>query len=485
MRRGLLAICLVFSMVLAGCLGPSSADWGSGDGSVDVDFSMEDTTVVSTLGDKSRTIEGLKPVGCTPGTDGGSLEASTGDAVRFTGYLAASQFYDAHSEAVAGLQLGVTTAVAIQSMSFDQAASVVDGEGARIDVSMWNVPLQPETGAGSVDLDKVDSESRSEWFVLGLIPTTEHVLYGMKSLNEWHQAVTIHGYLVEAANSSNSGYGYKATWHNADNDCSMTVGTNNREDALVLVSRITLEDATVSSNGESDDEWVFGNVPFLGRAGFVLFFLAGGFGGAVGLFIVSNRMMMSAAKSSMRTLIGDEGMRKAASVKTDAKAAKKAGMESPTQRQKRSEQVRKETEKKEARQRSPPKSTPSKKKKDDGGLGGFDLDSVLASTSMGGPAGSGPTGRKSSVVVTDAAQEMDRVNVQESRGSSLPPSIGQQRRTTVSSTPSNVGGEEPTRPPVRKRKAVKKAKPAAEPAEQPPEPSPRYEEDEDFSDFSF
>ena len=477
-------MCLVFSMVLAGCLGPSSADWGTGDGSVNVDFSMESTTVVSTLGDKSRTIEGLKPVGCTPGTDGGSLDASTGDSVRFTGYLAASQFYDAHSEGVAGLQLGVTTAVAIQSMTFDQAASVVDGEGARIDVSQWSVPLQPETGAGSVDLDKVDSESESEWFVLGLIPTTEHVLYGMKSLNEWHQAVTIHGYLVEADNSSNSGYGYKATWHNADNDCSMTVGTNNREDALVLVNRITLEDATVSSNGESDDEWVFGNVPFLGRAGFVLFFLAGGFGGAVGLFIVSNRMMMSAAKSSMRTLIGDEGMKKAASVKTDAKAAKKAGMESPTQRQKRSEQVRKETEKMESKQRSPPKSTPSRKKKDDDGLGGFDLDSVLASTSMGGPAGSGPTGRKSSVVVTDAAQEMDRMNVQESGGSSLPSSIGQQRRTTVSSAPSNVGGNEPTKPPVRKRRAVKKAK-TAEPVEQPPEPSPRYEEEEEFSDFSF
>ena len=479
-------MCLVFSMVLAGCLGPSSADWGTGDGSVEVDFSMESTTVVSTLSDKSRTVEGLKPVGCTPGTDGGGLEASTGEPVRFTGYLAASQFYDAHDESVVrGLQQGVTTAVAIQSMTFDQAASVVDGEGARIDVSQWNVPLQPETGAGSVDLDKVDSESESEWFVLGLIPTTEHVLYGMQSLNEWHQAVTIHGYLVEAANSSNSGYGYKATWHNADNDCSMTVGTNNREDALVLVNRITLEDATVSSNGESDDEWVFGNVPFLGRAGFVLFFLAGGFGGAVGLFIVSNRMMMSAAKSSMRTLIGDEGMKKAASVKTDAKAAKKAGMESPTQRQKRSEEVRKETERKEAKQRGPPKSTPSKKKKDDDALGGFDLDSVLASTSMGGPTGSGPTERKSSVVVTDAAQEMDRMNVQESSGSSLPSSIGQQRRTTVSSAPSNVGGEEPPRAPVRKRKAVKKVKPSPEPAEQTPEPSPRYEEDEEFSDFSF
>ena len=486
MRKSLLAMCLVFSMVLAGCLGPSSADWGTGDGSVDVEFSMENTTVTSTLSDKSRTVDELKPVGCTPGTDGGALAASTGEPVRFTGYLAASQFYDTHDGTVVrGLQQGVTTAVAIQSMSFDQAAAVVDGEGARIDVSQWSVPLQPETGAGSVDLDKVDSETDSEWFVLGLIPTTEHVLYGMQSLNEWHQAVTIHGYLVEAANSSNSGYGYKATWHNADNDCSMTVGTNNREDALVLVIRITLENAIVSSNGEADDEWVFGNVPFLGRAGFVLFFLAGGFGGAVGLFIVSNRMMMKAAKSSMRTLIGDEGMKKAASVKTDAKAAKKAGMESPIQRQKRNEQERKETEKKEAKQRTPPKNTTSRKRKDEDALGGFDLDSVLASTSTGGPAGAGPTGRKSSVVVTDAAQEMDRMNVQEPQPSSLPPSIGQQRRTTVSSGPGNVGEEEPARSPVRKRKAVKKAKPTAEPAAELPEASPAYEEEEEFSDFSF
>jgi hypothetical protein len=196
-------------------------------------------------------------------------------------------------------------------------------------------------------------------------------------------------------------------------------------------------------------------------------------------------MMMKAAKSSMRTLIGDEGMKKAASVKTDAKAAKKAGMESPIQRQKRNEQERKETEKKEAKQRTPPKNTTSRKRKDEDALGGFDLDSVLASTSTGGPAGAGPPGRKSSVVVTDAAQEMDGMNVQEPQPSSLPPSIGQQRRTTVSSGPANVGAEEPARSPVRKRKAVKKAKPTAEPAAELPEASPAYEEEEEFSDFSF
>ena len=298
---------------------------GERDGAVDVDFSMESTTVKTTLSGETRTISDLQPVGCTPGTDGGTLAAGQGEPITFTGYLASSQFYDAHDTVMGakGLELGVTTAVAIQSMSFDQAAAVVDGDGARIDVKQWSLPLQPETGAGSVDLDEVDSESSTDWFILGLIPTTEHVLAGMTALNEWHQPVVIHGYLVAAGNSSNNQYGYQATWHKADNGCAMTVGTNNREDALVFVSKITLEDATVSASGEADDEWVQGDVPFLGRGGFILFFLVVGLGGSAGLFITSKQMMMKSAKQSMATLIGDEGMKKAASVKSDAKAAKK------------------------------------------------------------------------------------------------------------------------------------------------------------------
>ena len=193
--------------------------------------------------------------------------------------------------------------------------------------------------------------------------------------------------------------------------------------------------------------------------------------------------MMKSAKSSMRTLIGEEGMKKAASVKTDAKAAKKAGMESPTQRQKRTENERKQAEKKQATERGPPKSDSTRRKKDDDALGGFDLDSVLASTSTGGSGGAGPTGRKSSVVVTDAAQEMDRMNVRESQASSLPPSVGQQRTTSVTGSMNNVGADEQTKPTVRRRKAVKKAKPSAEPAQETT--VAHHEEEEEFSDFSF
>ena len=74
----------------------------------------------------------------------------------------------------------------------------------------------------------------------------------------------------------------------------------------------------------SGDEWKQGDVPVLGREGFILFFFVAGIGGAVGLFIYSTGMMKRSASKTMKTLIGDEGMKKAASVKADAKAAKEA-----------------------------------------------------------------------------------------------------------------------------------------------------------------
>ncbi len=488
MRRVRLAICLIASLLLAGCLGPSVADWGTGSGSVSVNFSMEGTTVKSTLIGETRTIDNLLPVGCTPGSDGGTLEAGAGAPITITGYLAASQFYDAHDGVMGatGLDLGVTTAVAIQSMTFEEAASVVDGEGARIDVKQWALPLQPDTGAGSVDIDEVDSESESDWFVLGLIPTTENVLSGMKSLSEWHQPVKIHGYLVSASNASENRYGYQASWHKATNDCGLTVGTTNKEDAYVLVSQISLDGATVSANGEADDEWVQGDVPFLGRGGFIMFFLAGGIGGAVGLFVVSKGMIMRSASRSMRVLIGEEGMKKAASVKKDAKAAKQAGMESPEERQRRTDRKRREMEKENKREQAAVEKSPKKEKNEDA-LGGFDLDSVLASTSTSrGPGGSAPTGRKSSVVATEAANNMDRMKPQQetppptSRADTVPQ---QRRRSPPSNAPSQRAVSDSEKPKVRRRKAVKKAAP--QPAEETSPPAEVHDEDENFSDFSF
>jgi hypothetical protein len=487
MRRGLLALCLFASMVLAGCLGPASAVWGSGSDAVEVQFSMEGTSVKSGLSG-STTTESVIPVGCQPGDGGATLDPGLGEPVSFTGYLAASHFYTAHDPVMGarGLDFGVTTAVAVQSMPFNDAAGVVDGDGARIDVKDWSSPLNPETGAGSIDLDELDSDADTEWFILGLIPNSENVLEGMKALDEWHQPVSIQGYMVSKSGNESNPMGYLKSWHTANAECSVTVNSgNNREDVYVLVSGIVLDGAKVSANGESDDEWVQGNVPLLGRTGFVLFFLLGGVGGAAGLFVVSRGMVMRSASQSMKTLIGTEGMKKAASVKTDAKAAKKAGMESPTERQQRLDKENAKAQKEAKKERQ---DTPSAPTSDASPLGGFDLDSVLASTSTGsGPGGSGPPGRKSSVVVTQAAQDMEQMAVptNETRASSPPTSVGQRRSSpppTSKSSASPPQQSEPpkSKPPVRRRKAVKKA----EPIEEQPAPVEHHEEEE-FSDFSF
>ncbi|MGB2081273.1 MAG: hypothetical protein ACPHZ6_05805, partial [Poseidonia sp.] len=59
MRRGLLALCFVASMMLAGCFGPSSATWGDGSSSVDVDFTTTSAEVKSTLSGSPTVISDL------------------------------------------------------------------------------------------------------------------------------------------------------------------------------------------------------------------------------------------------------------------------------------------------------------------------------------------------------------------------------------------------------------------------------------------
>ena len=495
MRRGRFAVLLVLSMALAGCLGPSTASWGADNGEIDVQFSRESTTVTSGLGSESSKITDLQAIGCGP--DSGDLGANYSTTVSFTGYLAASQFYSSHSESLgaSGLDMGVTTSVAIERMTFQMAKDVVDGEGSRIDVKNWDMPLLPETGAGSVDLDEIDQDSDSRWYILGLIPTTENIHDGMTSLDEWHQAVSINGYLVQM-NSSGNTQGYYNNFQTAEEDCSLATGSNNNERVYVFVTSIELDGATISSNGESDEEWVHGDVAFIGRTGYILFFLAFGVGGGVGAFILSKMFVHQGAKSTMKTLLGKSGMAAIKQVKKDVKSAKSSGLTSPTERK---SEARKHASGNQPQQ--------SKKSSSEPALAGFDLDSVLSSgPSMGSTNEFG--GKGSSVVETIESQEMDREITEQSSVTSAPmmqssPPSRQTRSSVTSSAPpmqqkehftsaaptSKKSSGPPKKKSVRKRKA---APPQKEHVHEEVQPEPQKEtrktfeeSEEDFSDFSF
>ena len=520
MRRARLALLLVCTMFLAGCLGPDTAEWGSSGIEVEIDRNpATEASITTALSTTKATYESLSPVGCEVGEEIVTAKNAS-DRIKFTGYLSASVLYDSHDpiNGAKNMDIAVTAAVAIQAMSNSEAENVKDGEGARIDVKEWNIPLMPETRAGTVDLDEIDSETESDWYVLGLIPTTENINDGFRSLSEWHKPITIHGYLISPTTVNGSAFtidgksqsnGYHRSTgsfaHTVDDNCNLNVGINNLQSVYVLVEEIEIDGRVVSSNGNDADEWKLGHVPFIGRGGFITFFIIVGIGGSVGMFLLSQMIVRQGAKETMKTLLGDEGIAKIKKVAADLKRDKKSGTMSPTERKRQHDREDKKID-----SQKPKKSS----KKDDAGISGFDLDSALSGSSSDGPSEFG--GSSSSVVVTDESKKLEK-EMSESEvaaGSAF----GQQDTWTPppkrdSAPVSNVVSSERTpkrtehfssvrqdstpkpkpksaKAPV-KRRAAKKRK-TASPAPRDPEPESEakpepqtFDEEDDFSDFSF
>ena len=488
-------------MLLAGCLSPTTAGWGQGDGEVKVDFSTESASATSSLGDEKESFDQLLPVGCneTRVLDNG------GSPVKFTGYMAASHFYETHDQlnGAKELDLAVTVSVAIKSMSMNEAVSVDGEQIPRVQVKNWNLPLYPETGAGNIDLDEVDMDSSSKWFVLGLIPTTENILYGMQALGEWHQPIQIEGYLVDTNKSITAGY--YSSYHEVNDNCEMKIGQNNIESVYLMVTSIKFEDSVITLDGGSSDEWVLGDVPMLGRGGFIMFLLIAGIGGAVTMFMLSKIAVAKGASHSMEVLVGKKAMAAVSRVKSDMKQARSAGMKSSKQRNVEARQDASTEAKKEGVK-------PAKKQTvDSPSLAGFDLDSALQS----GPSESITSefgSKSSSAVVTTEAKNIA------SQATSIPQSVTQQRSIPVSSAvnvssvttaqSSVISNTEPTaskrshfsssvprsskpqqqpQKKVVKKRATKKAQ-QPEPetwTESKQETTNSPEEEEEFSDFSF
>ena len=518
MRRTRLALLLVCTMFFAGCLGPDTAEWGSSGIEVDIDRNpATEATITTNLGATKAIYESLSPVGCDVGEEVVTAKNAS-DKIKFTGYLSASMFYDSHDpiNGAKNMDTAVTAAVAIQAMPISDAENIKDGEGARIDIKQWNIPLMPETRAGTVDLDEIDSETESDWYVLGLIPTTENLNDGFRSLSEWHKPITIHGYLISPTTVNGSAFtidgksqsnGYHRSTgslaHTVDDNCNLNVGINNLQSVYVLVDKIEIDGRVVSSSGNDGDEWKLGHVPFIGRAGFITFFIIVGIGGSIGMFLLSQMIVRQGAKETMKTLLGEEGLAKIKKVAADLKRDKKSGSISPAERKRQHEREDKKID-----SQKPKKSS----KKDDSGISGFDLDSALSGSSSDGPSDFG--GSSSSVVVTEESKKLER-ELSDSEVVSGPV-FGQQDVWTPppkrNSPPvSNVVSSEPVpkrtehfssvrkksapkpksaKAPVKRRAAKKRKVASPAPKDSEPEyeakPEPQtFEDDDDFSDFSF
>ncbi|MEC7483489.1 MAG: hypothetical protein VX998_01720, partial [Candidatus Thermoplasmatota archaeon] len=208
-----------------------------------------------------------------------------------------------------------------------------------------------------------------------------------------------------------------------------------------------------------------------------------GAGGAVGAYMYSSLRLRMSARSVALTLLGREGVEKAAQVRKDVAKAKKEGSYD--------EPAKPKTE-------SKPKPAPKKSKKNqDDGFGSFSIDSALGSA--GSSSSRSEFGSGSSVVASDDAKRVEK-QIEESEPFVPPTSTfggGAPVSSSVSSAPTSVpssnarssrpakSSEPAEKPKVRRRRAVRKQ------AEPEPEPEPQQQkefwndEEEEFSDFSF
>ena len=479
MRRALLAFIMVLLFSLSGCLSEVSVNWGNGSG--EVSYDSQNNAVSTGLGPEQITYN-LDLAGCENSTV--TQEASV--PLKFTGYLAESRLYEYHSDNTNHIDNSVAAAVVVNEMSFSDAESVREGEGARIPVKDWTYPLNPETNKGTVDLDSNDLSE--DFFVLGLIPQTENILNGFSALQKNHQAVTISGYIVydyEENPSTNNLENFNSQNSGATN-CEVRV-VDTPEGYYVVVTKITLESGVVSSDGESSDEWKMGQMPLLGRNGFVMFMLITLVAGGGGAFFYSNSQVVRGADKKASVLLGEKGMIASARAKAEAKAASK---KKPAKDQYSAPEPKPKIEK--------PK--PQKKKEQ---KSSFDIDAALSTSSN---TNSGPSKKsKSSVVASQEAKQMDaeikstsetRVFSSEPRRSSSVVSSSTEPNQTTKrehfSSMSNTSSPKPAakQKKVRKTRSVKKAaEPEPEPAPEPVEKemnSQKFweEEEEEFEDFS-
>ena len=355
----LLAIFVLASMSLVGCTSAPTADWGTGTDEMMITKTGENVTINSGMNKYTGEHGPYQIMGCNTNElnrTEGLVEG--GNKITFSGYLADSVIYATHDNSLKdGRDIGVAGAVAIEAMDYNEAAEMDEGMGPKLYIPDWIDPNSPNSkaGAGSDPLTK----EGATFFIIGIIPSSENILDNINAIETLHQAVTITGWILIDSDDS-------ATSVSADveNDCS--ISTEKVSNYHVYVTNIELESGVVSQTGNDDDEWSLGDVDYLGKWGFVFFFIIVGVGGGVGAYIVSNMIILNGAKSTAKTLLGRDGFAKAQEMKKDLRRAKKEGFSEEEDENDFVIRKKPEEEKKTEVEEAP-------------ALAGFNLDNILAS----------------------------------------------------------------------------------------------------------
>jgi len=472
-----LAILLMASMVLAGCVSPDMQEWGSDGIEVAVNESAGTATISTHTGDYDIQDDVANLLGCDSNGTFSAAAASTNKPIRIEGWLHLSKHFSEETPSSSKGEMASTSAVIIQLGEYDEISRPTQGkvEG----VKDWNTPFVSVRALppGFTSATKFPHDG---WAIVGLIPANENILEGFGGL-DWHQKILLEGWLVDGEYLGDS-----EVHVTEDGRCSIYAGANidGFRGAMVVTSM------TLGEHGLIDEENSYNaySVPIIGSWLYYLSLL-GSIAGAALLFFLASGLIRRGAKLSARELMTEAQMLAAKTVKKEVKHDMRR-VKSETGEKKKIRAAKANVVKAEKLSEKPSIE-----------LADFDVDSVMrvgnrpSAHSVRSSSSSGVIETEESVDMQEKMDEAESLRelqdtIKERQKArlggkiELAEGLPDKPDTGMAMSRSDTPQAKPETRKVRKTKAVKK-EPEPETKPKPPTKSgPDIADDEDFSDFA-
>ena len=471
-----LAILLMASMVLAGCVSPDMQEWGPDGIEVTVNESAGTATMSTHTGDYDIQDDVANLLGCDSNGEFSAAAASTAKPIRIEGWLHLSKHFPDGTISTAAGEMVSTSAVIVQLGEYDKATRPNQG---KVEGVKWNTPFVSVRAIppGFTSATKFPHDG---WAIVGLVPANENILEGFAGL-DWHQKILLQGWLIDGQYLGDS-----EVHVSDDGDCRIYAGANiDGFKGVMVVTSMTL-----GEHGLIDEEHSYNpySVPIIGSWLYYLFLL-GSIAGAALLFFLASGLIRRGAKLSARELMTEAQMLAAKTVKKEVKRDMRR-IKSETGEKKKIRAAKADVIKAEKLSEKPSIE-----------LDDFDVDSVMragnrpSAHSVRASSSSGVIETEESVDMQEKMDEAESLRelqdtIKERQKArlggkiELAEGLPDKPDTGMAMSRSDTPQAKPETRKVRKTKAVKK-EPEPEPEPKPPTKSgPDIADDEDFSDFA-
>lgn len=470
-----LAILLMASMMLAGCVSPEMQEWGPDGIEVAVNETEGTATFSTHTGDHDLQDDVANLLGCDADGNFSVAPASTDKPIRIEGWLHLSKHFPDGAASTSKGEMVSTSAVIVQFGKYDEVTPPLQGkvEG----VKDWHTPFASvrATPPGFTSASKFPHDG---WAIVGLIPANENILDGFAGL-DWHQKISLEGWLVDEPY-----LGDKEVHVSDDGQCRIYAGANiDGFRGAMLVTSMTL-----GEHGLIDEENSYNaySVPIIGSWLYNLFLL-GSIAGAAVLFFLTSGLIRRGAKLSARELMTEAQMLAAKTVKKEVRHDIHR-VKSETGEKTKIKAAKAQVNKAEKLSEKPSIE-----------LDDFDIDSVMregsrpSAHSVRSSSSAGVIETEESIEMQDKMEEADSLRelqdtIKERQMARLggkmevPEGLPDKPDSKMSMSQSDSPQAKPQTRKVRKTKSVKKE---PEPKPKPPTKSgPDIADDEDFSDFA-